>query len=315
MSQVPADRLEISPAAADVRADVLRVVFAHLAREDRASQVADLLKSVERDPRALDGLLTVSLDGRFLGAGLAQMQPGRSAVIWPPPELKTPHAAADALLEALVQFSERNGAIIAQSLLAEDQPGEEMLIRGEFRHISDLAFLFASTERATADGVAAELEFATYSDEHHQRMAAVIERSYVDTLDCPAMNDVRGVEDVLTGYRATGEYSPDRWLIARSQGRDVGCLLLADHPAAGQWELVYMGLTPEARGMGFGAELARRALWMARQAGRQRMVVAVDLANRPALRVYQDAGFVEWTTRRVFLKRLVQESGRRPEAR
>ena len=37
-----------------------------------------------------------------------------------------------------------------------------------------------------------------------------------------------------------------------NDGRDVGVLLLADHPRARHWELMYMGLVPEARGTGLG---------------------------------------------------------------
>ena len=36
----------------------------------------------------------------------------------------------------------------------------------------------------------------------------------------------------------------------RCGGSDVGVLLLTDHPVDGQWELLYMGLAPEARGGG-----------------------------------------------------------------
>ena len=64
-------------------------------------------------------------------------------------------------------------------------------------------------------------------------------------------------EEVLSGYRTTGVFDPQRWLLVRQDGEDVGCLLLADHPTSSQWELVYMGLVPEVRGRGLGIELVR----------------------------------------------------------
>ena len=40
-------------------------------------------------------------------------------------------------------------------------------------------------------------------------------------------------------------------------------LLLADHPKARHWELMYMGLVPEVRGRGWGRQIARYAQWLA----------------------------------------------------
>jgi ribosomal protein S18 acetylase RimI-like enzyme len=86
------------------------------------------------------------------------------------------------------------------------------------------------------------------------------------------------------------------------EGRDVGVLLLADHPRAGHWELMYMGLVPEARGHGWGRHIARHAQWLARCAAVERIVLAVDAANRPALAMYERAGFAEWDRRSVFVR-------------
>ena len=103
--------------------------------------------------------------------------------------------------------------------------------------------------------------------------------------------------DVLAGYRATGSHDPQRWLLVRHEGRDVGCLLLSDYPEQGNVELVYMGVVPEARGEGWGMHIARQAQWLARQAGRPRLVLAVDAANAPALRIYLALGFRPWDRR------------------
>ena len=76
-----------------------------------------------------------------------------------------------------------------------------------------------------------------------------------------------------------------------ARGVDVGCLLIADWPQNDQWELIYMGVVPEARGRGYGVAVVRQAQWLAGCAGRQRLVLAVDTANEPAMRVYAAAGF------------------------
>jgi hypothetical protein len=110
------------------------------------------------------------------------------------------------------------------------------------------------------------------------------------------------MQDVLDGYRKIGTFDANRWLIVRHADSDVGCLLLTDHEDAGQWELIYMGLVPETRGKGWGLEVTRHAQWMCREAGRKRLVLAVDASNGPALEQYASAGFMSWDRRSVFLR-------------
>ncbi len=90
----------------------------------------------------------------------------------------------------------------------------------------------------------------------------------------------------------------------QTEGRDVGCQLLADYEALDQWELVYLGLTPGARGNGWGLEAVRRAQGLVRTAGRKRLVLAVDEANWPAIAMYAAAGFEAWNRRAVFLRKI-----------
>jgi RimJ/RimL family protein N-acetyltransferase len=89
----------------------------------------------------------------------------------------------------------------------------------------------------------------------------------------------------------------------RHNDQAVGCLLLTDHPEYGNVELVYMGLTPSARGRGWGMDIARFAQWQTRQLGRARLVVAVDAANKPAIKMYSAVGFQAWDRRRVYFWR------------
>jgi ribosomal protein S18 acetylase RimI-like enzyme len=149
-----------------------------------------------------------------------------------------------------------------------------------------------------------DLEYEPYAPRHRERLLRVIEASYVDTLDIPVMNGLRSIDDVLEGYARSGVHDPRLWLFVRHSGQDVGCLLLTDHSSHGQCELVYMGLTPAARGHGWGAHLARHAQWLTRLMGRARLVLAVDAANEPAIATYTRTGFFEWARRSVFLKAL-----------
>ena len=86
------------------------------------------------------------------------------------------------------------------------------------------------------------LVFEPYREADHGRLARIIEATYEGTFDCPRLQGARDTDDVLAGYRSTGEFDPCRWLIVRHADRDVGCVLCADHPQFDNMELLYMGL-------------------------------------------------------------------------
>ena len=113
---------------------------------------------------------------------------------------------------------------------------------------------------------------------------------------------MRTAEDVLAGYRSNGVFDPKLWLLVRRRQRGVGCLLLADHLRHDNMELLYLGLIPAARGRGCGRQLARQAQWLARRAGRRRLVLAVDAANAPAIQTYTAVGFQTWQQRESYVK-------------
>jgi len=64
---------------------------------------------------------------------------------------------------------------------------------------------------------------------------------------------------------------------------------------------VYMGVLPEWRGRGWGIEVAQWAQWRARILGRERLVLAVDAENGPALAAYVAAGFGAWDDRSAYI--------------
>jgi ribosomal protein S18 acetylase RimI-like enzyme len=122
------------------------------------------------------------------------------------------------------------------------------------------------------------------------------------------LDGVRDTRDVLAGYQATGQFAPERWFFVQSDGADVGCLLLTDHSALRNWELVYMGLAPAARGRGWGTDLVRFAQWQTKQAGREALLVSVDAANGPAVAAYSRCGFSEIDRREVWIKKFASLS-------
>ena len=242
--------------------------------------------------------------GILTGSLLSQVQPGRSALLWPPRLIagesrETAHRLMAVALKALDETDLR----IIQTLLPTDVGEDANVLRlSGFRHFSDLLYLVCLDRDFPAVPLDLDVEFLAIGRDHEQRIATLVEATYVETRDCPAVNGLRTIEDVLLGYRATGKPDSQGWLLVRHRGEDVGCLITADHDQFNTRELIYMGLVPAARRQGFGTTVVRHALWQAAQAGRQRLVLAVDAANEPALRMYAAAGFQAWDRKSVFIR-------------
>ena len=253
---------------------------------------------------SLAGLLEARREGQLVGATFSQVQVGRTAVVWPP-RLKPgePTTTAIELMAATDRWLTGQPVRLAHALLESAIDEDDALLRGGgYDPVAELLYLTSREEAFPRSPPSGPLEFEPYRSANHDRLARAVEATYHETLDCPTLDGIRDVEDVLAGYRATGEFAADRWLIVRHQARDVGCLLLADHPEHDNVELVYMGLEVRARGHGWGIHVARHAQWLTRQAGRPRLALAVDAANSPAVAAYRAVGFELFERRKAYLK-------------
>jgi len=284
------------------QADALRLLHEGLP-EDQQTPLVQALDSVRGEgyTPAFSGLMVATDDAqRLQGAVWTQLTPGRTAVVWPP---ASANPAAEALMRATALFLNQQGVVLAQILASPDAPlGPELLAAGEFHRLADLAYLTVEAPYFPAEQPRSELQFQSHAGEHPARLGALLERTYESSLDCPALNGVRSAADVLEGYAAQGGFAADRWFFVGNDHQDMGLLILTEHSSNQSWELVYMGVVPEARGRGFGWQIVQFALWQARCAGAQRVVLAVDQTNQPALSMYGRAGFIVWDRRTVYAR-------------
>jgi len=191
---------------------------------------------------------------------------------------------------------------IAQSLLATgDAQSGKWLEIGGFSHAADLLYLTADASRDPAEPPQLPFELEAFTPSAKQRLIDVIQRTYIGTLDCPQLDGLRKTADVIDGYQFVGEFRPELWFLVRHGTEDVGCLLMNLHPDVQHAEIIYLAVTPEVRGRGWGVLLAKFALWLARQTKSDRAVLAVDAANKPAVRMYAVAGFDVFDRREVWL--------------
>ncbi|MEQ8785958.1 MAG: GNAT family N-acetyltransferase [Pirellulaceae bacterium] len=313
MSPPPSTQTPAEIVASANRSRALWLLFAESDPSHRVGQVAATLATAQQGRLSLEGLLEARRGDRIVGASWGQVSPGGTGLLWAA-QLTPGESESTALRlhEAIDRWFEQHDVCLAQaSLPNKATPAEARLRASGYRRIADVCYMAASLEdsRVTCgeddfgDGDDERaLQFEAYHAGNHQRLADVVEQTYRQTLDCPALDGLRAIDDVLIGHRHTGVFDSQRWLIVRHEQRDIGCLLLADHPQENQWELVYMGIVPEARGKQHGLAVARQAQRLAARAGRERLVLAVDAENAPALAMYQAARFVAWDQRRVFLK-------------
>lgn len=308
METASKSKLFISVAEPDQQAESLDLVFAGQPLALRQQIIQTTLMAVQRGEVALDGLFVATRDNRIVGAAWCQELTGRVAAVWPAQVVdgESPSLARE-LMVVLRQHFLTLDVHLAQAVLADSQFADAELLKATgFVRTTDLLFLVSRLESFPHGPPQTELQYESVQGSSWPRLAQVIGQSYSDTLDCPALNGVRNIDDVLEGYRHVGSFDPRNWFLIRHDDDDVGCLLLNDHPSLQQYELVYMGLVPHARGHGWGWQITRRAQWLTRRAGRCQLTLAVDLLNRPALNVYGTAGFEICDHRSVYFLRIPQ---------
>jgi ribosomal protein S18 acetylase RimI-like enzyme len=286
-------------------AAALNLVFSWEPEPERTQRVAACLAARDRASDEFTYLLEATRDGVCVGATWALPAPGRVVQVWPPSLMPDERVAtADVLQSELDRRLQSTTYACAQALLPPDaKAGAACLLRHNYTLAAELLFL-GWNSRAKSRPSPTSMEFEAYRPDQHTRLANLVDATYVETQDAPALNGMRSAADVLEGYRRTGTFSPDWWQFVRHADRDVGCLLLTDHPDVNIAELLYMGLIPSARGRGWGTAVVRQAQRLVQLARRAMLLLGVDSKNQPALAAYARCGFSEVGRRIAYCKPL-----------
>jgi len=302
------DEIATCPPDPGQATEALKLVFRELNDPFQTAQIASAWDEISCSHAENRILLLARRNGVLIGAIWAQVRAGRVAALWPPGLVASDDAAtAISLVGKAVTIAKAAGVRIIHSLLSADQIVQnDWLTRAGFAKLADLLYLACPRAKFLSDRPPGELIFEPLSESSCRtigqkalaRLAAIIERTYEKSLDCPAIQGLRSIQDVIAGYRGAGQFDPSRWFFVRHPqwATDVGCLLLTGHPRDAQAELVYMGVSPEGRRKGWGRKMVRYAQW---QAGRmafggvltKELMLAVDAANSPAVSIYRQAGF------------------------
>ena len=290
------------PARTEDWAPAFRLLFHYLPSEEGERRCANALHLLQRGELDPQGIFILRRPSGLCGALVCLPVPGHSALIWPPGTVEERRGAVeDALLRHAAAWLRQRGVKLAQSLLSPEEAFlAEPLLRNGFTAVTSLGYMRHDLNLPLhCLHLPARLEYQTFADDAPFRQT--LTRTYEDTLDCPEINGVRSIDDVLEGHRAQGAFDAERWWLVRDGEEPVGVLMMTEMPESGDWELAYMGVTPEARHCGVGREILLHALCAARAADAPAVTLSVDVRNQPAWKLYRSLGFEAYDRRLVYL--------------
>lgn len=235
----------------------------------------------------LAGCYTALLPGRVLSLGGIRLD--QEEVIEP---------ATDLFRNVMSHYA-RQPVELVQAIAMEFNPlDRQVLSRAGLRylaHLDHLVLLLDQAQRNSSAVVthlkdaATGLRLQEFREGFESILEEIVEASYIDTLDCPGLGDLRTGKAAVEGYLASRNQTHSWWL-AEQDDTWIGCVLLWERAPA-VWELAYMGLVPSARGRRFGEVLLEAAISIAIQLGGKQLVLSVDRENHPATRIYDRRGF------------------------
>ncbi len=251
--------------------------------------------------------------GAITAAALVLPSPGRTAMVFASrPQGRTDSDRIGRLLDHACEAAARTGDIdLAQVLL---EPSERLenaaFIAGGFRKLGSLSYMRRSLRQLPDPPEWPPGVTVTRADAHPPAvLAATLEATYQDTLDCPGLFGLRRTEDILLGHRSTGAYDPALWTVLCVDDTPAGVLFLNPSPAQRTVELVYIGVAPMARGRRLGGRLLTYGLASLRGRSETSISLAVDDSNAPALALYRADGFRRIGRRIALIRPLRDASG------
>lgn len=253
----------------------------------RVQQCLSLLASGTLDPRSI----WVARQGeQIVGVQVCVPLAGKACFFWLPVATT---ACVDAVVQAGLTGCLAAGVKIAQATASQhDLAWAAPLLRNGFQRVTSLCQMEHDL-RPPALEPAPTLRIERFRPALAADFSRTLERTYAGTLDCPELNGVRSMDEILAGHRGQGKFNPDYWWLIYDGPTTVGVVILVELADGLTWELAYLGVVPEFRRRGLGQSMMVHALHAVRAEPATRLTLAVDARNRPARRLYESLGFVE----------------------
>jgi mycothiol synthase len=254
-----------------------------------AAQVAEFVQSTGQRRIDLSAMWVAESHGKLVWAVLPVLNPGKTLLLLTGSNIADSAVpAASQLVTEVCDYFKHREVHLAQVLFEPEHAQARQLFSDlGFTQVAELIYLQGYVPRtAKSPPLLENMRFLAYSAENHRLFADGILRSYRDSLDCPALSGLRDIEDIIAGHRATGDHVPEMWQLLVEDDEPRGVLLLSRIPHSDAVELVYLGLSVEARGNGLGTVLMQQAMHLIVADHRRSLTLAVDSKNEPALRLY-----------------------------
>lgn len=290
MGRSPAEQFEVFAPTAQQRAAAILAVFGG------SHQRADRYLQRAADDREELILAIRDSRGNISHASMLIRSPGRTALIFAtPPRAFDDQQRGACLIGRSVAHAGKIDAVIVQALIEPFRSDDlAMFALGGMTPIGTLAYLerpsskkSTTQERALPTGVS----IRPWKTSDRALLEDLLTATYIDSLDCPGLAEMRRTSDILDGHIGAGILDPSTWLILDVNGTPSGVSLMSEIPGSRCVEIVYFGLTPSARGQGLGGHLLDYALKIVQERADFPIALACDELNSPAMRLYQARGF------------------------
>jgi ribosomal protein S18 acetylase RimI-like enzyme len=256
-----------------------------------SQQVIDFLQFAAQRGINTQDLWVMAAGAPPIWAVLPIVSPGHTVLLFTP-GVRPPNDDVTPLIEAVCMSVAERDIHLVQVLLDPPDKAIRSLYAGlGFREMAELIYLQVGTSHPVVqDELPENFWWQTYSPQTHELFEQAILESYQQSLDCPALNGMRDISDVIAGHKASGEFNPRFWFVLTERDMPRAVLLLSRVPRTETAELVYLGVVPQMRGRGTGDLVMRQALWAVREMNLTRLTLAVDSQNGPALALYYRHG-------------------------
>jgi ribosomal protein S18 acetylase RimI-like enzyme len=252
-------------------------------------------------------LIWVAVKEDIMGwAALPMLSPGRTVMLRGADAtmIADPSAVTAGVETVCRHFAGQNAQLIQVLVDPAESATAAMYTGRGFTPMAELLYMHRAFRRTAMPALPVGVRLLNYSESTHALFAAGILASYEQSLDCPQLNGVRDIEDVILGHKSAGLFDPGDWFVVVEAGNPIAVLLMTRVNNMDGMEIVYVGIKPSSRGRGRGDYLIRLAAGHATLRKCRHIALAVDAQNRPAIAMYQRHGFERSTSRVALMREL-----------
>lgn len=207
------------------------------------------------------------------------------------------------LLQALQEAKSattQKGVSTAHAILGEfDTQSVHLFESAGFTTVATLQYMeWRSTQNPRELPQITNAAFHAVSTLPHDVLCTTLEKTFIGSLDCRAIRGKRNIEDIIASHKGVEQNDLSLWFTILSDNEPAGVLFINHLQNENILEIAYLGITPEMRNKGIAIDAMSHAVNQAVKRGCNKIILAVDDTNIPAISLYKKVKFRE-TAKRV----------------